>query len=204
MDLIQAAGTSQPKAAKKTKKEPKYACSMFCVPPMPRPGKCPICGMKMVEVEDTGGGEEAPRTLTLSPRAQKLAEIQTVPVERKTVSAEIRMVGKIDYDETRLGYITAWVPGRLDRLYVDYTGVPVKKGDHMVYLYSPELATAQTELLEALRRIKPSETGEISQTNQRAAAWLENIRDKFRLWGLTDAQIAEIEERGTTSDYMTI
>ena len=49
----------------------------------------------------------------------------------------LRMVGKIDYDETRLKTITAWVGGRLDRLYVDYTGVPVKKGDHLVYLYSP-------------------------------------------------------------------
>ncbi len=204
MDLIRVEGASGPKAAKKQKKEPKYACSMFCVPPMSRPGKCPICGMDMVEVEGTGGDEGAPRTLTLSPMAQKLAEIQTVPVERKTVSAEIRMVGKIDYDETRLGYITAWVPGRLDRLYVDYTGVPVRKGDHMVYLYSPELSTAQTELLEALQRIQSGKNGEGSILNERAEAWIEDIREKFRLWGMTDAQIAEIEERGTASDHMTI
>ncbi len=204
MDLILATEKPGTETAKKAKSEPKYACSMFCVPPMPRPGKCPICGMEMVEVEDTGGDEGAPRTLTLSAMAQKLAEIETVPVERNTVSAEIRMVGKIDYDETRLGYITAWVPGRLDRLYVDYTGVPVQKGDHMVYLYSPELATAQTELLEALQRIKPGEPGKSSLLNERAGAWLESIRDKFRLWGLTDAQIAEIEGRGTASDNMTI
>ena len=67
----------------------------------------------MVEVEDFGGDrEDAAVTLTLSPNAQKLAEVQTVAVVRKTASAQIRMVGKIDYDETRLGYITAWVPGR--------------------------------------------------------------------------------------------
>ncbi len=205
MDLVLAAQTSGKKTAKKAKHEPKYACSMFCVPPMSRPGNCPICGMVMVEVEDDGGGEEGSlRTLTLSAMAQKLAEIETVPVKRSTVSAEIRMVGKIDYDETRLGYITAWVPGRLDRLYVDYTGVPVQKGDHMVYLYSPELATAQTELLEALRRVTPSEPGKKTLMNERASAWLESIRDKFRLWGLTDEQIVEIETRGTASDYMTI
>ena len=204
MDLILAAETPGTKTTKQAKSAPKYACSMFCVPPMSRPGKCPICGMEMVEVEDMGGDEGTPRTLTLSPMAQKLATIETVPVKRTTVSAEIRMVGKIDYDETRLGYITAWVPGRVDRLYVDYTGVPVHKGDHMVYLYSPELATAQTELLEALQRTKPSEPGKRSLLNERAAAWLESIRDKFRLWGMTDAQIAEIEERGTVSDYMTI
>ncbi|NOX59967.1 MAG: DUF3347 domain-containing protein [Planctomycetes bacterium] len=204
MDLILAEDSSEPGPAKKAKGKPKYACSMFCVPPMPRPGKCPICGMEMVEVEDSGGDEGAPRTLTLSPMAQKLAEIETAAVERKTVSAEIRMVGRIDYDETRLGYITAWVPGRLERLYVDYTGVPVKKGDHMVYLYSPELSTAQTELLEALRSMKSGKSRGSSILNERAGDWLESIRDKFRLWGLTDAQIAEIEQRGTASDYMTI
>ncbi len=203
MDLVLVEGTSAPKTAKKNKK-PMYACAMFCVPPMSMPGKCPICGMEMVEVEDSGGDEGASRTLTLSPMAQKLAEIETVPAERKTVSAEIRMVGKIDYDETRLGYITAWVPGRLDRLYVDYTGVPVQKGDHMVYLYSPELSTAQTELLEAKQRVQSNRDGNGSILDERAEAWIEDIRDKFRLWGLTDAQIAEIEERGTASDYMTI
>ena len=57
---------------------------------------------------------------------------------------------KVEYDETRVEYITSWVPGRLDRLYVDYTGVPVKKGDHMVYLYSPELFAAQEELVQYL------------------------------------------------------
>ncbi|MCP4589997.1 MAG: DUF3347 domain-containing protein [bacterium] len=206
MDLIRTEGSPKPRTTTTAKKAPKYACSMFCVPPMPNPGQCPICGMEMVEVdvEEAGDGDAAPRTLTLSASAQKLAEIQTIAVERRFVSAEIRMVGKIDYDETRLGHLTAWVPGRLDRLYVDYTGVPVRKGDHLVYLYSPELATAQTELLEALARAKPTETGQDSIVNARAAEWLADIRDKFRLWGMTDEQIAEIEARGTASDYMTI
>ncbi len=62
-----------------------------------------------------------------------------MPVERKYVTADIRMVGKVEYDETRLAHITAWVSGRLDRLYVDYAGVQVNKGDHMVYIYSEEL-----------------------------------------------------------------
>ncbi|MCH8253089.1 MAG: hypothetical protein IID36_11615, partial [Planctomycetes bacterium] len=128
MDLIRAEVTKATEPPKKAKKKPKYACSMFCVPPLPLPGSCPICGMEMVEVEVAGGDEgdgERP-TLTLSPRARKLAEIQTVAVERKTAAAEIRLFGKIDYDETRLSYITAWVPGRLERLFVDYTGVPVR------------------------------------------------------------------------------
>ncbi|MBW2011605.1 MAG: hypothetical protein JRI32_08195, partial [Deltaproteobacteria bacterium] len=57
------------------------------------------------------------REIHLSPYAQKLAEIQVQRVERKFVTREVRMVGKVDYDETRLAYIAAWVPGRIDRLY---------------------------------------------------------------------------------------
>jgi Cu(I)/Ag(I) efflux system membrane fusion protein len=206
MDLVLAEGTESVATAA-AKNKPLYACSMFCLPPQPNPGKCRICGMDMVEVEsDAADFDDATssRTLTLSPTAQKLAEVATEPVLRKFVAAEIRMVGKIDYDETRLGYITAWVPGRLERLFVDYTGIPVNKGDHLVYLYSPELATAQTELLQALERTKSAADGENTLVNRRAAKWVEDIRDKFRLWGMTEEQISDIESRGAPSDYMTI
>ncbi len=211
MDLIPAeqpagAQAAPAEAGTAKAKAPKYACSMFCVPPLPKPGKCPVCGMEMVEVEVETTDATPPRTLTLSPAAEQLAQVRTAPVERKFVEAEIRMVGKIDYDESRLRYITAWVPGRLERLYVDYTGVPVQKGEHLVHMYSPELATAQTELLEALKRVRETEPGAADQSmvNERARDWAEDIREKFRLWGLTDEQIAEIEQRGTPSEYMTI
>ncbi len=78
----------------------KYACSMFCVPPQDKPGRCPVCGMQMVPVsqEDATAVAET-ATLTLSPTAEKLAAIQVSPVERKFVATEVRMVGLIDYDE---------------------------------------------------------------------------------------------------------
>lgn len=203
MDLILA--KSSP-AAPKESKDKKYACAMFCVPPMPNPGKCPICGMEMVEVEtDEGSGDDAgPRTLTLSPAAQKLAEIVVAPVERKFVEAEIRMVGKIDYDETRLKNITAWVPGRLDRLFVDYTGVPVREGDHMVYMYSPELRIAQVELVEAIRTSRELQSSADPSIRESALDLIEDARTKLRLWGLNQEQIAAIEERGKPTDHMTI
>jgi len=77
------------------------------------------------------------RELAVSEAAAKLMEIlmeiQTSPAERKFVSAEVRMTGKVYYDETRVKHITAWVSGRLDRLYVDFTGTNVSEGDHLVY-----------------------------------------------------------------------
>ena len=117
-----------------------WTCSMHPQIRQPKPGKCPICGMDLIPA-DVGGGEEATslREVSISREARELLDVQVTPVERRYVTATVRMVGKVDYDETRLGYLTAWVPGRLDRLYVDYTGVEVKKGDHMVSIYSPEL-----------------------------------------------------------------
>jgi len=167
-----------------------WTCSMHPQIRQPKPGQCPLCGMDLIPVTTGEADDEAgPRELKLSKAAIGLAEIEVAPVERKTVSAEIRMVGKIDYDETRLKYISAWFPGRLDRLYVDYTGIPVKKGDHMVYIYSPELLTAQAELLQALGTDKDL---------------AEAAREKLRLWGLTTEQIEEIQKRGAPSDHMTI
>ncbi|MCP4379448.1 MAG: efflux RND transporter periplasmic adaptor subunit, partial [bacterium] len=78
--------------------------------------KCGLCGMELKLAEKKG-----PRTV-LSDAAMKLLDVQTTPVTQMYPQAEIRMVGKIDFDETKLAYITAWAPARLDRLFVDYTG----------------------------------------------------------------------------------
>lgn len=172
---------------------------------MSHPGKCPICGMDLIPVASGNHAEKmGDRELKLSPLAMKLADIQTVPVERKYVSVSIRMVGKVDYDETRVGHITAWVPGRLDRLYVDYTGISVRKGDHMVYLYSPELLTAQEELIQAIRALGELKESGMKIMRETASQTVEASREKLRLWGLTEKQITEIEKSGEASDHITI
>jgi Cu(I)/Ag(I) efflux system membrane fusion protein len=131
-------------------------------------------------------------------------EIATSPVERKYVTATIRMVGKVDYDETKLSYITAWVGGRLDRLYVDYTGVSVRKGDHMVYLYSPELYATQQELIEALRAADEAKRGNIPDLVANAESTVRAAREKLRLLGLTPEQVAEVERTRKATDHLTI
>lgn len=146
---------------------------------------------------------EHTRHITLSDTAQKLASIQVAPVERKFVAAEIRMFGKIDYDETKLAYITARVPGRLDRLYVDYTGINVKKGDHLISLYSPELITAQEELLQALKRVS-TKNNDRKFVQKDSFSILEAVREKLRLWGLTESQIKQIEKKNKPSDHITL
>jgi Cu(I)/Ag(I) efflux system membrane fusion protein len=160
-----------------------WTCSMHPQIRQPKPGKCPICFMDLIPIS-SAGGEIGPRQISFSKEAIRLMQIETTPVERRFVTAEIRMFGKVDYDETRVKNITAWVPGRIDRLFVDFTGITVNKGDHMVELYSPQLISAQTEL--HLSSTKPL------------------VREKLRRLGLTVEQIDEIEKTGKVVDHLTI
>lgn len=180
-----------------------WTCSMHPQIQQPEPGLCPICSMPLIPVA-TGGEVGSMREFKTGEAALKLMEVQTSPVERRFVTAEVRMVGKIAYDETRLGYITAWIPGRLDRLFVDYTGIRVEKGDHMVYIYSPELLAAQEELIQALRAVEELSASGLDIMKETAQATVVAAREKLRLWGLAPDQIEETERRGTPSDHMTI
>ncbi|MBC8367164.1 efflux RND transporter periplasmic adaptor subunit [bacterium] len=180
-----------------------WTCSMHPQIRQPGPGDCPLCGMDLIPVLDSSDEDSDPRELKLSENARKLADIQTAPVERRFVDAEIRMVGKIDYDETRVKRISAWVPGRLDRLFVDYTGTRVSEGDHLVHLYSPELISAQEELLQAIEA--ENQLADAGPTTLRGAyATTKAVREKLRLLGLSPEQIAELESRGEISEHITI
>tara|TARA_R110002049_G_scaffold309101_2_gene516925 strand:+ start:50082 stop:52451 length:2370 start_codon:yes stop_codon:yes gene_type:complete len=174
-----------------------WTCSMHPQIRRDGPGSCPICGMDLVPVKKSASGV---RTVSINADVKKLMNIQTVPVGRRYVTADVRMVGKIEYDETRLAYITAWVSGRLDRLYVDFTGVEVNKGDHMAYIYSEELYTAQQELIAALE----SNAGRSSSRFVEPIDLAESAREKLRLLGITEKQIKEIEQRGKPSTHLTI
>jgi Cu(I)/Ag(I) efflux system membrane fusion protein len=145
----------------------------------PKPGKCPICGMDLIPATSGGKDETGPRELKLTPRAQALAEIRTARVERRKLSAQIRMVGKVAYDERRVKYITAWVAGRIDRLYVNYTGKRVRRGQAMVYLYSPELIAAQTELLEAVKAARAMEGSGLKSIRSTTLATVDAAREKL-------------------------
>jgi len=191
----QPAGTSDTTEEASAQKKVRWTCSMHPQIIKTEPGLCPICGMQLIPLEE-GGQDEGPRTLVVSETAKMLMDIQTSLVERRYVEARVRMVGKVDYDETRLGYITAWVGGRIDRMYVDYTGVTVNKGDHMVTLYSPDLVTTQDDLLQAIRSAKV--------LGESASRTVDAARERLRLWGLSPEQIADIEKRGRATDHITI
>ncbi|MCK4462019.1 MAG: efflux RND transporter periplasmic adaptor subunit, partial [candidate division Zixibacteria bacterium] len=124
-----------------------WTCSMHPQIQLPTAGKCPICFMDLIPLESGGDESIDPNQLRLTALAAKLARIQTQPVRRAVAEAEVRLFGRLTYDETRLSYITAWSPGRLDKLHIDFTGATVKKGEPLVLMYSPELLAVQEELI---------------------------------------------------------
>ncbi|UCF77863.1 MAG: efflux RND transporter periplasmic adaptor subunit [Candidatus Eiseniibacteriota bacterium] len=200
-----AHGISLEQSASESSKHTLWTCSMHPQIQLPKPGKCPICFMDLIPVETGSDGDELdPNQIRMSETAVKLANIQTTPVIRAYAERSIRMVGKLDYDETRVAYMTAWVPGRLDRLFVDYTGARVSKGDHMVHMYSPELIATQEELLQAIKAVRALDNGGSIVLKNTARETVTSAREKLRLYGLSDEQIAEIESAGEPRSHLTI
>lgn len=172
--------------------EGEWTCSMHPQVRMDKPGKCPICGMPLIPTSQLASLEDR-------------AGMETEPVKRRPLSKHIRTVGKVDYNETRVAYITARMDGRVDRLFVDFTGIDVKQNDHLVDIYSPSLIVAQEELaraLDASERQRPgggSGLGEqFLQTN------LQSARDKLRLLGILPEQIEDFEKTRQPREHVTL
>jgi Cu(I)/Ag(I) efflux system membrane fusion protein len=202
MHRIFSGGQSQPSPQTAKQSQTVWTCSMHPQIRQDHAGKCPLCGMDLIPVGGAGG--QVAGTIEFSPETIKLMEIQTAPAERKFVSSQIKLIGKLDYDQTRIKSITAWTGGRIDRLFVDYTGMPVRKGDHMVELYSPELISAQTELLQTLK--SSTTVGQTSSDLIRRSVegTLKASREKLRLLGVSEEQITQIESTGKVLDRLTI
>lgn len=182
-----------------------WTCSMHPQIRQPNRGLCPICAMDLIPISPGADfAEPGVARLSTSAAGKALMRLETRPVERRFVEAEVRMVGKVDYDETRLAHITAWVPGRIERMYADYTGVSVSRGDHMVDLYSPELLAAKQELRRAAQAQGKLAPGAPAVLRDTATATLEGARSRLERWGLTAAQIASAERDGPMSDRVTI
>lgn len=197
-----AAGDAEPAADVEAEE---WTCSMHPQIRQPKPGKCPICGMDLIPVPTDGAAKaHSLREFRTTEQAKALMNIQTSPVVRRSASREVRMAGKVDYDEKKLSYISSYIPGRIERLYVDYTGIHVNKGDHMVSIYSPELIQAREELRRAARAVGEVKPGAPQALRNSAQAVLEASRRRLARWGLTPEQILRAEKEGSTSDTITI
>lgn len=184
-----------------------YTCSMHPQVRSRDPKeKCPLCGMDLIPVPSGGAGDAdgaAPR-LALSPRSAALLQVATAPVERREVRTSLLLYGTVEVDETRLRHVAAWVPGRLERVFIDQTGVEVRAGDPMVEIYSPPLVAAQEELLQALAALGRLPETAAASHRAGAEALVAAAKDKLRLLGLSAEQVGVVAARGTVEDRITL
>ena len=178
-----------------TSGEDYYTCPMHPSVRSDRPGACPVCGMALVKKSSqtaSGGGEnpEEFRGVSLSPTQRVIANISTVSVKRRALMQEISAVGVVAFSEPLQATVAARFRGRIEKLYANYTGLHVRKGEPLFELYSPDLVSAEQEFL--LARQGGPNAGDL-QTQL-----LQASRSRLRIhFGLTENQVQELESTGS-------
>lgn len=178
-----------------------FTCPMHPQIRQPAPGRCPICGMVLVPVASAAANIDQ-LAVQIEPAQRRLANIQTAPVQQGPLEMTLQTVGTVAIDESRQATISAYIAGRLERLFADYTGVEIAKGDHLAVIYSPQLYAAQVDYLEARRAAAAS--GAIPVVRQAQEALVANTRQRLRELGVTDEQIGEAERTGQAQSRLTI
>lgn len=182
-----------------------WTCSMHPQIRQPGPGQCPLCGMDLIPVSGESKGDAlGPRQIKLSASAQALAEIRTSAVERRNVPVQVDLLGRVAHDETRERHITARVEGRLDRMHVNFTGARVQKGQPLADIYSPELYSAQEELLQALEGERRFGASGLESIRGTVGPTVEAAKKKLTLLGLPESRIQQIIANGKPSTHVTI
>ncbi|MBI4470998.1 MAG: efflux RND transporter periplasmic adaptor subunit [Acidobacteria bacterium] len=208
-----------------------YYCPMHPDYKSDKPGNCPICSMKLVKLErphgsggaESGGppqtmpgmpgmeapsgtGAEAPSAdgIYIAPQRQQLIGLRSVPAMLKPLSKEIRAVGKVTYDETKLTHIHTKVSGYIEQVFVDYVGKVVKKGDPLFTIYSPELVATQEEYLLALRGQEVLGKSPFDNVSLGSKSLLEATRRRLLLWDITAGEIETLEKEGKARRALTI
>ena len=174
--------------------ETTWTCAMHPQIRKSEPGQCPICGMDLIPISsgDDRGARSANRVV-LSERAQALAQLRTTQVRRQAdAAADLRLLGRFEPNETTLKTVTAWTGGRIDRLHVNVTGERVRSGQVIATLYSPEVFAAHQDLLVAKRQVERMQSSPAA-SRQAAGAALEAARERLRLLGVPDDQLARME-----------
>jgi len=161
-----------------------WTCSMHPQIRRDEPGDCPICGMDLIQQSEVSSND--PLNFEMTREAARLANIQTTIVGESAAESgtALQLSGKVQADERRASSQVAQVPGRIEKLYVSFTGEQVYKGQKLAELYAPDLITAQRELLEAVK---------LQEVNPKL---VEAARHKLRYWKISKQQIDEIIKSG--------
>ena len=169
-----------------------WTCSMHPQIRQNEPGDCPICGMDLIPLEDNKNDDINPMAISMSPTAMQLGNVQTAVVGTMDQVKHVRLNGKIEEDERLVFSQSSHVPGRIENLMVNFTGDYVKKGQVIASVYSPGLVTAQEELYEA-QKVKDTQP-----------QLFNAAKEKLKTWKLTNAQIEQMLQSGTTEETFDI
>ncbi|MBE0502521.1 MAG: efflux RND transporter periplasmic adaptor subunit [Desulfuromonadales bacterium] len=164
------------------------------------PGKDAM-GMDLVPVYDKSGGGGG---VTIDPATSQNMGVRIATVVRQDISRSIKTVGVVTADESRQSSINSKVEGWIEKLYVDQTGKPVRKGAPLLEIYSPDLVSAQQEYLLALRnseRLADNLYPEIAQGAQRLR---DAARTRLKYWDISDSQISALEQSGEPRKTLTL
>jgi membrane fusion protein, copper/silver efflux system len=168
--------------------------------------KCPICGMplsKRKKGEVAALPDGVLSRLQISDYRKHQGGLASEEIGYRALVREIRAVGTLAWDERRISHPSVRVAGRVDELFVNFTGARVKKGDPLYKLYSPDLVTTQEEYLLALKAVEDTK-GASAEAAARSKRLVESSRERMKLWGLTDEQLAELEKSRKASSHVTI
>jgi membrane fusion protein, copper/silver efflux system len=167
-----------------------WTCSMHPQIRRDAPGKCPICGMDLIPLNQSGNAD--PAAIHLTREAAELANVVTSVVSKQKPIKDVRLYGKVQADERLLQSQVAHIPGRIEKLMVNFTGEMVHRGQNLALIYSPELVTAQQELLEA------------AKTKDSQPEIYDAAKEKLRQWMLSESQINKIENTGNVENNFEV
>lgn len=197
-----------------------YYCPMHPQQRSDKPGTCPICSMKLVRMEQKTGHEGhahremqphpetaasiAPNTIFIAPERQQLIGIKTVLATRKPFGREIRTAGKVAIDETKVTHIHTKIAGFVEEVFADFVGKPVKRGEPLFTIYSPDLVATQEEYLLALKSQKTLKNSSLDWVSNGSANLLEAAKRRLRLWDVSEEEIRELETSDKAKRALTV
>ena len=174
-----------------------YTCSMHPQINEPKPGKCPVCGMNLIQVHKS----TAPKSdeLQLSEQQIQLGNIIVDTIGKSAIGDETVLTATLNYDQQKLTSVSSRVMGRIDKLYHKNIGDYIKKGEPLIEVYSEELNNAKQEYLHALERRKVLDNSLIDFDQV-----IKSAKTKLLLWGMSEAQINALTDNNKAKPTTTV
>jgi Cu(I)/Ag(I) efflux system membrane fusion protein len=184
-----------------------YYCPMHPTVTSTKPGTCPICNMALVkraaapdpaaaQLAGSGAIGTSVGSIALSPEQRVTANVRTIRVTPATHTAEIVTPGRVTFDERRLAQVTAYTAGRIERLFVNFTGDTVRRGQTVASIYSPDVFATQQEYLLALANRERMRQSGFDGARSASQDLVDSTRRRLMLFGMSAGQVSQLERGG--------